>query len=100
MTREFVEYRGARMIAGWPEKIQAAQLISVYIVNGIERPRIRYGNESEDWGANNHPCHDCRVIKGEYHVPGCDAEQCPGCGGSTFSCDCETEWDEPDAPAA
>lgn len=100
MTPEFVEYRGSRMIVGWPERIAAAQAVPVYVIEGAEHPRVRYGDETEDWGANTHPCHDCRVVKGEYHVPGCDAEQCPVCGDVIFSCDCEPEWDEPDASAA
>jgi hypothetical protein len=99
MSREFVVYRGVRMIAGWPERIVAAQAIDRYTVDGVARARVRYGDESEDWGADAHPCHDCRVLRGEYHVPGCDAEQCPACGDASRSCDCDTEWYDGEAPA-
>ena len=94
MAQEFVEFRGRRMIAGWPEEIAAAQQLPTYGIGGVERPRIRYGDEREDWGADRAPCHDCAVVKGEFHVPGCDAEECPVCHGSIFSCDCEKDFED------
>ena len=33
-------------------------------------------------------CHDCGAKEGEYHLPGCDMERCPFCGGQLISCDC------------
>jgi hypothetical protein len=33
-------------------------------------------------------CHDCGASPGSLHQPGCDAEQCPGCGDHFASCDC------------
>ena len=96
MAKQFVEYRGVRMIAGWPERIQAAQLVPTYVIEGEERARIPFGAESDDWGANEGPCHDCRVLKGEYHVPQCDAEECPVCHGAIFSCDCDKAFEEDD----
>jgi hypothetical protein len=57
--------------------------------------RLRYGSEVDDWGADKQPCHDCAVIKGEFHVPGCDVERCPVCGGQLwFGCECEWPDDE------
>ena len=45
------------------------------------------GKESElDENANK--CRDCGVVEGEFHVPGCDAERCPFCGGQLVSCNC------------
>ena len=52
-SKEWVEYRGQRMVAGWPEKIQAAQDQRSYRLGGIEYERIPYGHEENDWGAGN-----------------------------------------------
>lgn len=77
------------MIKGWPEKIRNAQEITHERINGSLFERVTFGAEREDWGANDHACHDCRVIKGEYHVPGCDGEECPSCHDQLITCDCE-----------
>jgi len=51
--------------------------------------RIRYGSETEDWGADLRPCHDCGVAKCELHIWGCDVERCPSCGGQVIFCECD-----------
>lgn len=49
-------------------------------------PRIRYGDEKEDWEADKYPCHDCLAIKGEVHDLGCDVEECPVCHHQLIAC--------------
>lgn len=95
MAKEFVIYNGIEMIAGWPEKIEEAQLYSTYFISGKEVGRIRYGDESDDWGADRQPCHDCAIVKGQYHVQFlCDVERCPVCDEQAIGCDCNYEGDE------
>ena len=81
-------YRGETMIEGWPEKIIAAQQIVSLPQEGRTIPRIRYGDEHDDWGVHENACPDCRVLKGEFHVPSCKFEECPVCGGELLCCDC------------
>lgn len=94
MSKRRVVYNGVEMVDGWPERIQEAQAIPTLSIAGIGHPRIRYGDESDDWGADRQPCNDCRVLKGQLHVPSCDVEQCPVCGGQAIGCDCEHDGDE------
>lgn len=82
---ERVEFRGELIASFWPDKLKRAQSITHYQARVA---RIRYGDESSDWHAEDVLCHDCAAIKGEYHVPGCDVEECPVCHGQALSCDC------------
>jgi hypothetical protein len=94
MSEEFVTYNGVRMAAEWVKRIEEAQLKSFYVIDGKPVERIRYGNESDDWGADQQPCHDCGVVKGQYHVPdACDMERFPVCDGQALICDCHYEGD-------
>jgi hypothetical protein len=94
MSDEFVIYNGVRMAADWPEKIRDAQEIRCVSIDGVDFDRVRYGDEEEDWGAKDHPCHDCAVLKGQFHVPGCDGERCPRCKGQMIGCDCPVDSDD------
>jgi len=41
VERRFVVYRGVRMVEGWPERIQAAQLSPQVRVNGALLDRVQ-----------------------------------------------------------
>lgn len=40
-------------------------------------------------------CHDCGCALGEFHVFGCDSEECSNCDGQAFCCDCEDTEQDP-----
>jgi hypothetical protein len=44
-----------------------------------------------------HECHDCGVLEGAFHVPGCDMERCPFCGHQLISCGCSSRHFYPEA---
>ena len=87
-------FNGRRVTADWPERIEEAQEITSVSIDGVEHHRVRYGDEQDDWGADGVSCHDCAVVKGQLHVPGCDVERCPVCGGQAISCDCPYDGDD------
>jgi hypothetical protein len=91
MEERFVLYRGIRMIQGWPGRIQHAQTILSYTIDGVVYPRIPFGREEARRQVDRVPCHDCSVLKGELHVPGCDVEECPRCHEPARSCPCTFE---------
>ena len=88
---ELIVYRGIQMSADWPEKIRAAQTQTTLVIGGRVFQRIPYGREP-GWGLGpRRECHDCCVISGELHVPGCDMEQCPSCRQQLITCLCDLE---------
>jgi hypothetical protein len=97
MANKTVTHNGVEVIEGWPERIAEGQTVTTYLIGGKEYSRIRYGEESEDWGAGKQPCHDCAVVKGQFHVLGCDVERCPVCKGQVITCDCPYDADEEQA---
>ena len=95
MSKEKVIYNGVPVHPDWPAKMEESQRTTFYVVDGKKLPRIRYGDETDDWHAESGPCHDCAAIKGQYHaVAVCDVEECPACGGQVIGCDCNYEGDE------
>jgi TIR domain len=90
---DFVEYNGAKVASFWPKMIEAAQHKPTSLVI---KPfdRVRYSKEKWWKHEKQRPpptCHDCAVLPGQYHVPGCDMEECPACGGQQIGCGCRFE---------
>lgn len=94
---EIVTYNGVEIARNWPGEIVAAQdLHELEMEDGASHHRIKYGAETVPWSSA--PCHDCAVVQGQLHVPGCDAEECPRCHGQLISCPCEFVGWEPEGP--
>lgn len=90
-----VIYNGHEMAAEWPARIEAAQGVTTYQIDGQLYGRIAYGKEADEWPPG--ACHDCGVLKEQYHVPlVCDVEECPRCGNQVIGCPCHYAGDEPD----
>jgi hypothetical protein len=75
-----------------PAKIDRAQTLKHYRIGGELFARIKYGDECFGWRVATTPCHDCAVTEGQFHVPGCDVEECPNCHTQLLSCECDV-WD-------
>ena len=91
MANDRIIYNGVEVIAEWPARIEAAQQTIEYEIAGVAYRRIPYGDEVRPWPPG--PCHDCAVLRGQYHVPGCDADECPRCHGQAIGCDCSDDDD-------
>jgi TIR domain-containing protein len=89
---DLVEFRGDEVASFWPEKVAKAQEKRTYTVIK-ELPRVKYGDEPDFVDREGRVCHDCSAIPGEYHVPSCDMERCPSCGGQMIGCACIVEDD-------
>ncbi len=106
-TSQLEEYSGILYnYSHYLDEYYDSQKVKTIILRGKRYKRVKYGDEKildkngkpycDEKGipydmakiAEEKPCHDCGVLKGEYHVEGCDAEICPKCGGQYISFDC------------
>jgi TIR domain len=82
-----IKFGGAEMVSTWPSKIMNAQALR-HLTYSATVPRIPYGNEMTPKYHMRKNCKDCCVRWAQLHVPGCDVEICPPCGGQLISCEC------------
>jgi len=90
--RTFVVYNGVEMHKDNPKDIVAAQRVLFFLEGDQKYSRIPYGEEPGwlEYASNfaEIPCHDCGVVKGQYHTYSCDMEECPKCHSQLLSCGC------------
>jgi predicted Zn-ribbon and HTH transcriptional regulator len=76
--------------------------LPVPTIDGLLNP-IPYGAEQQHLKMSPNPgqrhhgiligdpprCHDCGVLPGSFHHPGCDWEECPRCHEQLIGCECD-----------
>ena len=87
MAKDKVLYNGMLVLPEWPARVEAAQRETEYEIDGFRYPRVPFGEEQRnEWPSG--PCHDCAALRPQYHVPGCEVEECPRCHGQAIGCGC------------
>jgi hypothetical protein len=85
------------VVCTWCEReMTAAPTCTVTALHrhGARIDLIPWGEEP-GWTASS-CCHDCAVMPGGFHHPGCDVQRCPLCGGQLLSCGCSFDEDGSD----
>lgn len=90
----FVRREESRVCAeGWWRRLLDAQ----FLTHIGPYKRVRCGEETELAHLVPSPgllCHDCGCAIGEYHVFGCDSEECSHCHEQAFCCECSDGSEE------
>jgi hypothetical protein len=69
--------------------------VTAFHRSGRALPLAAYGQERH-WPPAKGRCHDCGVLPGGAHHPGCDVAECPACSRQLLSCGCRFDEDGPD----
>lgn len=71
--------------------------MSKLLIKGKLYNPIKIGDHG-NWYENDKDacCGDCGLRYGQQHLPQCDVERCPACGGQLLSCDCGPVFDVED----
>ena len=72
------------VIKGWKAKLKEAQKLA--LVNKVDEKKQKVLGQVRRIPCAEDVCHDCAAAKGQFHVPGCDMERCPVCGGQAMLC--------------
>ncbi|MEK4361498.1 hypothetical protein MKX68_03160 [Paenibacillus sp. FSL M8-0212] len=94
--QKFLIYNSEEVHHLFPKDFIEAKYIKEYLIKGEAYPRVKYGEEKYKDGIRHtrESCAECMVKQGEFHVPGCDWEQCPRCFGQAIFCPCISEEQE------
>ena len=52
MSTKMIVHNGVEMLPEWPQQINEAQAITSVSIAGKTYSRLRFGEESDDWGAD------------------------------------------------
>jgi hypothetical protein len=75
----------------WAKQLWDAQRQETYVLQGQAYDRLRFGSKKDRTPRGVTVCHDCGARLGQFHVPSCDMERCPACGGQMITCGCRQE---------
>jgi hypothetical protein len=108
LTKETISETALRLYSyfAYYDEFEQSQHVKTEILHGRRYRRIRYGTEKWDFDetpvgppidwrqfTQDHPCHDCAAIQGQYHCEGCDVERCPRCKEQHIGCGCKLQKD-------